>query len=245
MELMLKDKICVVTGASRGIGAAIVARFASEGAKVYALSRTEPAETEKFAAPLQQPVWIACDVSDESSIDGAVNEILARDERIDVLVNNAGITRDGLLMRMKTDDWNAVLSTNLSSAFFASRSVIRAMLRQKEGCILNVSSIVGLKGNSGQANYSASKAGLIGLTKSIAREVASRGIRVNAIAPGFIDTSMTAKIPEEFREKLMATIPLGRAGKAEEVANVALFLCSPLASFITGVVLPVDGGMGM
>jgi len=148
-------------------------------------------------------------------------------------------------MRMKTDDWNAVLATNLTSAFYTCRSVVRPMLRQKDGCILNVSSVVGIKGNSGQVNYSASKAGIIGLTKSLAREVASRGIRVNAIAPGFIDTSMTEQIPEEFRNKLKETIPLGRAGNVEEVAKTALFLCSALASYITGVVLPVDGGMGM
>jgi len=245
MELLLKDKICVVTGASRGIGAAISSLFSREGAKVYSLSRSEPSSTEEDLSLPYRPVWLSCDVSDESSVEGTINEVLAREGRIDVLVNNAGITRDGLLMRMKTEDWNAVISTNLSSAFFTSRSVIRPMLRQKEGCILNVSSIVGLKGNGGQANYSASKAGLIGFTKSLAREVASRGIRVNAVAPGFIDTSMTEGIPEEFREKLKETIPLCRAGKVEDVADAALFLCSPLASFITGVVLPVDGGMGM
>lgn len=245
MELLLKDKICVVTGASRGIGAAIAALFSREGATVYSLSRSEPTATEEIPSLLHRPVWLSCDVSDESSVEGTINEVLTREGRIDVLVNNAGITRDGLLMRMKTEDWDAVISTNLSSAFFTSRSVIRPMLRQKEGCILNVSSIVGLKGNGGQANYSASKAGLIGFTKSLAREVASRGIRVNAVAPGFIDTSMTEGIPEEFREKLKETIPLCRAGRVEDVANASLFLCSPLASFITGVVLPVDGGMGM
>jgi len=269
MELLLKDKICVVTGASRGIGAAIAKLFAEEGAKVYALSRSEPSSTDiapaheashdassdvspadalpatSKATPLYRPIWLSCDVSDESSVESAINEVLARDGRIDVLVNNAGITRDGLLMRMKTDDWNAVLATNLTSAFYTCRSVVRPMLRQKDGCILNVSSVVGIKGNSGQVNYSASKAGIIGLTKSLAREVASRGIRVNAIAPGFIDTSMTEQIPEEFRNKLKETIPLGRAGNVDEVAKTALFLCSPLASYITGVVLPVDGGMGM
>ena len=266
MELLLKDKICVVTGASRGIGAAIAKLFAQEGAKVYALSRSEPslsdvtsvgfasegsAASDSISPPvspataLYRPIWLSCDVSDESSVEAAINEVLARDERIDVLVNNAGITRDGLLMRMKTDDWNAVLTTNLTSAFYTCRSVVRPMLRQKDGCILNVSSVVGIKGNSGQVNYSASKAGIIGLTKSLAREVASRGIRVNAIAPGFIDTSMTEQIPEEFRNKLKETIPLGRAGNVDEVAKTALFLCSPLASYITGVVLPVDGGMGM
>ena len=236
MDKLLADKICIVTGASRGIGAAIAARFCAEGAKVYAFSRTAPAD---------QGSWISCDVSDEASVEAAVARVLAAEGRIDVLVNNAGITRDGLLMRMKTEDWDAVLSTNLKSAFFLSRAVVRHMLKRREGCILNVSSVVGVSGNGGQTNYSASKAGLIGFTKSLAKEVAPRNVRVNAIAPGFIETSMTDRIPEDFRQKLKEAIPLGRVGTAEEAADSALFLCSPLASYITGVVLQVDGGMGM
>ena len=240
MEKLLIGKICIVTGASRGIGAAIAARFRAEGAKVYALSRSAPQPVAEV-----EEQWLACDVTDEASIEAAVKTVMEKEGRIDILVNNAGITRDGLLMRMKTQDWDDVLDTNLKSAFLLSRSVLRTMLKQREGCILNVSSVVGITGNGGQTNYSASKAGLIGFTKSLAREVASRNLRVNAIAPGFIETSMTDKIPEEFKQKLMDSIPLGRVGGVEEAANAALFLCSPLASYITGVVLHVDGGMGM
>jgi 3-oxoacyl-[acyl-carrier protein] reductase len=236
MEQLMKEKICVITGASRGIGAAIANRFSEEGGRVYALSRTEA----KIEAS-----WIACDVSDESSVDAAIADILGREGRIDILVNNAGITRDGLLMRMKTEDWDAVLDTNLKSTFLLSRAVVRHMIKQKEGCILNVSSIVGISGNGGQTNYSASKAGIIGFTKSLAREVASRNVRVNAIAPGFIETTMTDKIPVDFKTKLKESIPLGRVGSAEEVANAALFLCSSLSTYVTGAVLHVDGGMGM
>ena len=240
MEKLLIGKICIVTGASRGIGAAIAARFRAEGAKVYALSRSAPQPVAEV-----EEQWLACDVTDEASIEAAVKTVMEKEGRIDILVNNAGITRDGLLMRMKTQDWDDVLDTNLKSAFLLSRSVLRTMLKQREGCILNVSSVVGITGNGGQTNYSASKAGLIGFTKSLAREVASRNLRVNAIAPGYIETSMTDRIPEEFKQKLMDSIPLGRVGGVEEAANAALFLCSPLASYITGVVLHVDGGMGM
>lgn len=250
MNMLLKGKICIVTGASRGIGAAIAKKFREEGAKVYTLSRSSPAAPEAAAQPAtpaapDENLWISCDVSDESSVEAAVARVLAAEGRIDILVNNAGITRDGLLMRMKTEDWEAVLSTNLSSAFFLSRAVVRTMLKQRDGCILNVSSVVGITGNGGQANYSASKAGIIGFTKSLAREVASRNIRINAIAPGFIETSMTDRIPEDYKKKLKESIPLGRGGTPEEAANAALFLCSPLASYITGVVLQIDGGMGM
>ncbi len=244
MDKLLTDKICIVTGASRGIGAAIAARFRAEGATVYALSRNAPDSAQQPAAEIEDH-WLACDVADETSIEAAVAKVLEKEGRIDILVNNAGITRDGLLMRMKTKDWDDVLDTNLKSAFLLSRAVLRTMLKQREGCILNVSSVVGISGNGGQTNYSASKAGLIGFTKSLAREVASRNLRVNAIAPGFIETSMTDRIPEEFKQKLLDSIPLGRVGGVEEAANAALFLCSPLASYITGVVLQVDGGMGM
>jgi 3-oxoacyl-[acyl-carrier protein] reductase len=245
MEKLLSDKICVVTGASRGIGAAIAARFRTEGAKVYVLSRSAPAQAEEGETGILRDYWLPCDVSNEASIEAAVSAVLAKEGRIDILVNNAGITRDGLLMRMKTEDWDAVLDTNLKSAFLLCRAVVRTMLKQRDGCILNVSSVVGITGNGGQTNYSASKAGIIGFTKSLAREVASRNLRVNAIAPGFIETSMTDKIPEDFKQKLKESIPLGRVGSAEEAANAALFLCSPLSSYVTGVVLQVDGGMGM
>jgi 3-oxoacyl-[acyl-carrier protein] reductase len=203
---------------------------------VYGLSRTKP-DADIF--------WISCDITDESSIESAIHAITQKENRIDVLVNNAGITRDGLLMRMKTEDWDAVVAANLRSAFLLSRTVSRLMLKQRSGCILNMSSVVGLHGNGGQANYAASKAGLIGLTKSLAKELSSRNIRVNAIAPGYIETSMTAVLPESVRENLKTTIPLQRPGKPEEVAEAALFLCSDAAAYITGVVLNVDGGMGM
>lgn len=242
MDVLLNNKICAVTGASRGIGAAIAKKFLEEGAIVYALSRTAP---DYISEDTPKAIWLSCDVSNEESAEAAINTILAKEGRLDVLVNNAGITRDGLLMRMKTEDWEAVLATNLNSAFFLSRAAVRSMLKQRSGVILNVSSVVGITGNGGQTNYSASKAGLIGFTKSLAREVASRNVRVNAIAPGFIETSMTDKIPEEFKQKLKDSIPLGRVGTAEEVAQAALFLCSSMSSYCTGVVLQTDGGMGM
>jgi 3-oxoacyl-[acyl-carrier protein] reductase len=236
MSELLLEKVCLVTGASRGIGLAIALRFKHEGARVYGLSRTKPDA---------DILWVPCDITDESSIDSAVNSIIQKENRIDILVNNAGITRDGLLMRMKTEDWDAVLASNLRSAFLLSRAVSRLMLKQRSGCILNMSSVVGLHGNGGQANYAASKAGLIGLTKSLAKELSPRNIRVNAIAPGYIETSMTAVLPETLRENLKSTIPLQRPGRPEEVAEAALFLCSEMAAYITGVVLNVDGGMGM
>lgn len=247
MKPMLQGKVCVVTGASRGIGKAMATLFLSEGAIVYCLSRTAPGEFDPaaLASAPKAPAWIACDVADETSADAAIADVMAAEGRVDVLVNNAGVTRDGLLMRMKTEDWDSVIRTNLTSAFYLSRAVSRHMLKQRSGVILNVSSVVGLIGNAGQANYSASKAGLIGFTKSLARELAPRGVRVNAIAPGFIETAMTDKIPQEFKDKLKDTIPLGRVGNAEEAAHAALFLCSPMSSYITGVVLEVDGGMGM
>ncbi len=241
MNQLLKDKIAVITGASRGIGAAMADSFEAEGAKVYRFSRSRP----EARAGASAPNWIACDVADEASVEAGINAVLAAEGRIDILVNNAGITRDGLIMRMKTQDWDVVQDTNLRSAFFLSRAVARHMLKRREGCILNISSVVGIIGNGGQTNYSASKAGLIGFTKSLARELAPRGVRVNALAPGFIRTSMTDTIPEEFKQKLLDSIPLGRVGEAEDAANAALFLCSPLAAYLTGVVLQVDGGMGM
>jgi len=200
MEGVLSGQICIVTGASRGIGLAIATRFKQEGAIVYGLSRT------KAEADIE---WISCDVTDELSVESAIDQILKKENRIDILVNNAGITRDGLLMRMKTEDWEAVLNSNLRSAFFLSRAVSRIMLKQRSGCILNMSSVVGLHGNGGQANYAASKAGLIGFTKSLAKELGSRNIRVNAIAPGYVETSMTQVLPDTAKENLKSSIPLG------------------------------------
>ena len=236
MGKLLEGEVCVITGASRGIGHAIALRFREEGALVYGLSRSKPEANIE---------WIPCDVADEASIESAVNSIFQKENRIDIVVNNAGITRDGLIMRMKTEDWDAVLNANLRSAFIMSRAVSRMMLRQRSGCILNISSVVGLHGNGGQANYAASKAGIIGLTKSLAKELASRSIRVNALAPGYIETAMTSVLPDAAKQSLTTSIPLARPGTPAEVAEAALFLCSPRASYITGVVLNVDGGMGM
>jgi 3-oxoacyl-[acyl-carrier protein] reductase len=236
MEGTLSGQVCLVTGASRGIGLAIATRFKQEGAIVYGLSRT------KAEADID---WISCDVTDELSVESAIDQIFKIENRIDVLVNNAGMTKDGLIMRMKTEDWEAVLNANLRSAFFLSRAVSRIMLKQRSGCILNMSSVVGLHGNGGQANYAASKAGLIGFTKSLAKELGSRNIRVNAIAPGYVETSMTQVLPETAKENLKSSIPLGRPGVPEDIAEAALFLCSSHAAYITGVVLNVDGGMGM
>lgn len=236
MEGTLSGQVCLVTGASRGIGLAIATRFKQEGAMVYGLSRT------KAEADID---WISCDVTDELSVESAIDQIFKIENRIDVLVNNAGMTKDGLIMRMKTEDWEAVLNANLRSAFFLSRAVSRIMLKQRSGCIRNMSSVVGLHGNGGQANYAASKAGLIGFTKSLAKELGSRNIRVNAIAPGYVETSMTQVLPETAKENLKSSIPLGRPGVPEDIAEAALFLCSSHAAYITGVVLNVDGGMGM
>jgi 3-oxoacyl-[acyl-carrier protein] reductase len=246
---MLADKTCVVTGGSKGIGRAIVELFAREGGQVYYLSRS-PAEDEAgLAAAAAQgggsATHLVCDVNSESAVDEAIETIVKARGGLDVVVNNAGITKDGLVFRMSLADWEAVLKTNLTSAFLVSRAAARNMIKRRSGSIINVSSVVGIIGNGGQTNYAASKAGLIGFTKSLAREVASRGVRVNALAPGFIETSMTDKIPEEMREKLKTGIPLGRAGRPEDVAQAALFLASDLSAYVTGEVLKIDGGMGM
>jgi 3-oxoacyl-[acyl-carrier protein] reductase len=249
MEALLSGKRCIVTGGSRGIGRAIVSLFASQGASVFYLSRGEAEDpaglTAAAAAGGGSVKWISCDVSQEASVEAAIEAVVKEGGVPDVVVNNAGVTRDGLVFRMKLEDWETVLATNLTSAFLVCRSAARHMIKARKGSIINVSSVVGIIGNGGQTNYSASKAGLIGFTKSLAREVASRGVRVNALAPGFIDTSMTDQIPVDAREKLMTSIPLGRSGSPEEVAKVALFLASDLSSYLTGEVIKVDGGMGM
>lgn len=245
---LLAGKRAIVTGGSKGIGLAVVKSFLGAGASVEYYSRSEAEEhgaLEALAAAEGVSVlWVACDVADEAAVEAAVAASLARGP-IDVLVNNAGVTRDGLVFRMQLDDWKAVIDTNLTSAFLLSRAVARAMIKQRSGSIVNVSSVVGIMGNGGQTNYSASKAGLIGFTKSLARETAGRGVRVNAIAPGFVETAMTDKIPEEAKEKLKAQIPLGRTARPEEIASVALFLASEMASYVTGEVVKIDGGMGM
>ena len=244
----LTDKVALVTGASRGLGKAIALALAQAGASVAAVARSEEALAEtldaiRAAGGTAEPY--AADVASESSVDAAVEKIAARFGRIDVLVNNAGVTRDGLLMRMKSDDWDTVLNTNLKGAFHFARPVSRIMIKQRSGRIINISSVIGLMGNAGQANYAASKAGLIGLTKSLAREFASRNITCNVVCPGFIETDMTKGLGEDLRAKLLEKIPLGRLGQPDDVAGVVAFLASPAANYITGQILTVDGGMVM
>ncbi len=247
--MTLKGKKAIVTGGSRGIGNAIVREFLFRGAIVFGISRTSAgnlAELESVAREAGGSVnWRLADVGKEEEITRAVDGILAEAGSIDVLVNNAGITRDGLIFRMPTADWDAVLRANLTSAFIASRAVARVMIMQRAGCIISISSVSGIMGNAGQVNYSASKAGLIGFSKSLAHEVASRGVRVNVIAPGFIETDMTKALGDKARGALMEMIPLGRAGTAADVAALAAFLASDAAAYITGQVIPVDGGLSM
>jgi 3-oxoacyl-[acyl-carrier protein] reductase len=244
----LVNQIAVVTGAGRGIGRAIALKFAAEGADVVCVSRTAE-NSEKVANEIRalgRKSWaFAVDVADPAAVASVGDRILTDAGRVDILVNNAGVTRDGLLMRMADEDWDAVLNTNLKGAFSFTKAFSRAFLKQRSGRIINVASVIGLIGNAGQCNYSASKAGLIGFTKSVAREFASRGITVNALAPGFIETDMTAVLNPEMRAELLKKIPLNSFGQSEDIANAALFLASPSARYITGQVLTVDGGMVM
>ncbi len=244
----LANQIAVVTGAGRGIGRAIALKFAAAGADVVCVSRTQE-NSDKVAAEIRtlgRKAWAhAVDVSDSAAVAVAAGKILAEAGRVDILVNNAGVTRDGLLMRMSDADWDTVLDTNLKGAFLFTKAFTRAFLKQRSGRIINVASIIGLIGNAGQANYAASKAGLIGFTQSVARELASRGITANALAPGFIETDMTAALSDEMKAELLKKIPLNTLGQAEDIAHAALFLASPAARYITGQVLAVDGGMVM
>lgn len=243
-ELELSGKKALVTGASRGIGRAIVELFLAEGAEVWGLSTREPEDLktlqEKTGGTLH---WITADLSKVTEVEAIIEKAQKEAGGFDILVNNAGITKDGLAFRMSLEDFQKVLDINLTAAFLIARTVGREMIRRKAGSIINMSSVVGLHGNGGQANYAASKAGLIGVTKSLAQEVASRGVRVNAIAPGYIVTDMTDAIPEAVKEKLMDHIPLKRLGSTSDIANMALFLASDKASYITGQVIAVDGGM--
>jgi 3-oxoacyl-[acyl-carrier protein] reductase len=247
--MMLKGKKAIVTGGSRGIGNAIVREFLANGATVYSISRTPAGNQTELEATARDAggslYWREADVAKEEEITKTVDGIVAEAGSVDVLVNNAGITRDGLIFRMPTADWEQVLRANLTSAFLTSRAVARIMIKQRAGCIISISSVSAIMGNAGQVNYSASKAGLIGFSKSLAREVASRGVRVNVIAPGFIETDMTRALGEKARGALMAQIPLGRAGTAADVAALAAFLASDAAAYITGQVIPVDGGLSM
>jgi 3-oxoacyl-[acyl-carrier protein] reductase len=248
MEKLLENKVAVVTGAGRGIGKAIALRLAGEGATIAACGRT-PANVEGTAGEIVKlggkATAFAVDVANSAQVTETCEKILKEFGRVDVLVNNAGITRDQLLLRMTDDEWDAVLDTNLKGAFCFTRTLSRAMLKQRSGRIINITSIIGLTGNAGQSNYAASKAGLIGFTKSVARELASRGITANAVAPGFIVTEMTDGLGEAAREVLKTRIALGRLGTAEDVAHVVLFLASDLAAYVTGQVITVDGGLAM
>lgn len=242
-------KTALVTGASRGIGAAIAKKLAARGFMVIINYGHSSAAAEEVKNQIEQAggqaVLMQGDVSSGDDVDRMFKDIKKTWGRLDVLVNNAGINRDTLLVRMKEDQWDAVLSTDLKSVFFTTKAAASLMMRQRSGSIINIASVVGITGNAGQANYAAAKAGVIGFTKSAAKELAARGIRVNAIAPGFIETDMTDAVPEKIREGMLETIPLRRGGKAEDVANAVAFLASDDAGYITGQVLKVDGGMVM
>jgi 3-oxoacyl-[acyl-carrier protein] reductase len=244
----LANQVAVVTGAGRGIGQAIALKLAAAGADIACvdLKLEFCAETVQKVQALGRKAWpFAANVSDAASVEATAEQILAAASKVDILVNNAGITKDGLLMRMSEADWDAVLDINLKGTFLFTKALSRSLIKQRSGRIVNIASVVGLIGNAGQCNYGASKAGVIGFTKSAARELASRGITVNAIAPGFIETAMTAKLSPDAREALSKQIPLGSLGQPDDVANGALFLASPAARYITGQVLSVDGGMAM
>lgn len=246
---MLNSKVAIVTGASRGIGKEIVLALANAGANVVInyMGNKELAEgvAEEIKKMGRDALVIKADVSNSEEVENLVSKALDHFGKIDILVNNAGITRDNLIVRMKEEDWDKVIDTNLKSVFLTSKVISKVMMKQREGKIVNISSVVGTLGNAGQANYVAAKAGVIGLTKTLARELAPRGINVNAVAPGFIQTDMTANLPDNIKEKLLEQIPLARLGDPKDIANIVKFLVSDEASYVTGQVIHVDGGMVM
>lgn len=244
----MEGRVALVTGASRGIGQAILHTLARQGATVIGTATRAQGAVEigaALAAAGLKGEGLALDVTDPQQIEQTVEYILERHGRIDILVNNAGITRDSLLMRMKDEDWAAILETNLTSVFRLSRAVLRPMMKARYGRIISIASVVGVTGNAGQTNYAAAKAGMIGFSKSLAQEVGSRGITVNCVAPGFIDTDMTRALPETLRQKLLERIPLGRLGSPQDIAHAVAFLASDAAGYITGATLHVNGGMYM
>jgi 3-oxoacyl-[acyl-carrier protein] reductase len=245
---LLEGRVSLVTGASRGIGRAIATALAAEGAHVVLGGRdaarlAEAVEAIRGAGGSAEA--LSLDVADRASVEGAVGSVLLSRGRIDHLVNNAGITRDNLLLRMKDEEWQQVMATNLTGVFLCTQAALKPMLKQRSGRIVSITSVVGLGGNAGQANYAASKAGIVGFTRSVAREVASRGITANAVAPGFVETDMTAAMTPKAREAVLAAIPMGRVGRAEDVAAAVVFLVSDAAAYVTGQVLAVDGGFHM
>jgi 3-oxoacyl-[acyl-carrier protein] reductase len=242
---ILGDEIALVTGASRGIGAAIAAALDAAGATVVGTATSQAGADAVSAALGDRGRGIVLDIADDQSVDAAMQDVRGREGNPTIVVNNAGITRDNLLMRMKQDEWEDVLATNLSGVFRVSKACLRGMLKAKRGRIINIASVIGLTGNAGQSNYAAAKAGIIGFTKSLAREVGSRNITVNVVAPGFIDTDMTRVLPEDQRTAMLAQIPLSRLGEGEDIASAVVFLASPAAAYITGETLHVNGGMYM
>ncbi|MBS3970775.1 MAG: 3-oxoacyl-[acyl-carrier-protein] reductase [Clostridia bacterium] len=245
---MLSGEVALVTGGSRGIGKAIATALAKANAAVVVNSIDEQEAidvAQELNALGKEAVGIKADVSNTAEVEALVKQVQDRFGSITILINNAGITKDGLLMRMKEEDWDKVLDINLKGTYNCTRACIKDMVKQKKGSIVNISSVVGISGNAGQTNYAASKAGVIGFTKSLAKEVGNRGIRVNAVAPGFIDTDMTGKLPEELVARIKEQIPLGSLGAPEDVADLVMFLVSPAAKYITGEVIKVDGGLNL